>query len=566
MPRFFSTRRIPRLPAAIALCLALSGVGSLSLSALASASTTQIAIFQDGQELAGPQAAQTTLLRLRELGASTVREFVSWAHITVNPLSAKAPAHFNAADPNAYPDANWAALDAVVRDAQQYGMTVDFTIAGGAPVWAEGSGIPSLKDRDDLNFAWRPNASAYGQFVRAVGERYNGTFRPHGVGSPLPPVHFWAIWNEPNFGEDLGPQAIDGSSVSVAPNMYRGLLNAGWSALQATGHGHDTILTGEYAARGIGPAGPGRGAPQGYPGNYGQTKPLIFVRTLYCVDGSYQPLRGSIASAEGCPTNAAGSRKFRAQNPALFNASGVGDHPYGGNLSPVSDGTSDPNFAAFADLGNLASVLDRTQRVYGSGKRFPIYSDEYGYITDPPNRGAVQGGGHFPSPATAAYYINWAEYLSYKNPRIKSYMQYLLTDPAIIKGQGLFASGLLTASRAQKPTYSAYRLPLYLPVTTFGHGQNVEVWGGVRPAAFMTSDTHTSQKVQIQLQSGSRGAFKTINTVTISSPEGYFDIHMKFPSSGTVRLIWTYPQTDPLLPKGAAGATVYSRHVVITLR
>ncbi len=564
MPKFSSTFRILRLPAAIALCLALSALCSVSLPALASASTAQIAIFQDGQELTSPQAAQTTLLRLRELGATTVREFVAWAKITRKPLSSRVPSNFNAADPNAYPDANWAALDEVVRDAQQYGMTLDFTVAGGAPVWAEGPGIPGIKQRNDLNFAWKPNAGAYGQFVHAVGERYDGSFRPHGVGSPLPPVHFWAIWNEPNFGEDLGPQAINGSSVSVAPNMYRSLLNTGWSALHATGHGHDTILIGEYAARGIA-GGPNKQAPQGYPGNYGQTKPLIFIRTLYCVDSFYQQLRGSIARSEGCPTNAAASRKFRSQNPALFNASGVGDHPYGGNLSPVSDGISDPNFAAFANLGNLAGVLDRTQRAYGSGNRFPIYNDEYGYITDPPNRGPVQGGGHYVSPATAAYYINWAEYITYKNPRIKSYMQFLLNDPPIVTGQGLFASGLLTAGGAQKPTYSAYRLPLYLPVTTFKRAQNVEVWGGVRPAGFMTSDTHTVQRVQIQLQPSSRGSFKTINTVRIASRQGYFDIHMKFPSSGTVRLIWTYPQKDPLLPASAPGATVYSRHVVIQL-
>ena len=34
---------------------------------------------------------------------------------------------------------------------------------------------------------------------------------------------------------------------------------------------------------------------------------------------------------------------------------------------------------------------------------------------------------------------------------------------------------------------------------------------------------------------------------------GYFDLHMKFPSSGSVRLAWTYPQ----------GPTVYSRSVAI---
>ena len=43
----------------------------------------------------------------------------------------------------------------------------------------------------------------------------------------LPRVSFWELWNEPNFGIDLAPQAINGSTVPAAPAMYRGLLDAG---------------------------------------------------------------------------------------------------------------------------------------------------------------------------------------------------------------------------------------------------------------------------------------------------------------------------------------------------
>ena len=204
--------------------------------------------------------------------------------------------------------------------------------------------------------------------------------------------------------------------------MFRGLLNAGWSALQKTGHGHDTILWGELAAEGY---EPGRFPKQtgGLPGSYGQTRPLLFLRDLYCVNSNFQQLRGGAARAIGCPTNAAGSRRFRSQNPALFNATGVSDHPYPQGESPASNAGNKVDFARFNDLGNLARELDHLTRVYGSGKHFPIYNTEYGYITRPPK------GAPYPSPTTAAYFINWAEYLSYKNPRVKSYMQYLLTDP-----------------------------------------------------------------------------------------------------------------------------------------
>lgn len=172
-----------------------------------------------------------------------------------------------------------------------------------------------------LQFAWKPSAKDYGQFFRAVGTRFDGRFTPAGESSPLPAVHFWSIFEEPNFGEHLGPQAIDGSRVSVAPMMYRALVIAGWSALKATGHGHDTILIGEVSARGVSSTVT-RARPQGLPGDYGQTKPLLFIRTLYCVNSDDLELRGLAAKSMGCPTNAAGSRKFRTQNPACLRPAG----------------------------------------------------------------------------------------------------------------------------------------------------------------------------------------------------------------------------------------------------
>ncbi len=337
-----------------------------------------------------------------------------------------------------------------------------------------------------------------------------------------------------------------------------------WNALQATGHGHDTILIGEYAPLGLsGRAGPGR--PQGLPGNFGQTKPLQFLRTLYCVDSSYRELRGRLARAEGCPTTAAGSRSFRRQNPALFNASGFADHPYPSNAPPTTETSHDPDIAPFPRLPNFERALDRVQRIYGSRRRLAIYNTEYGYITHPPNRD------DFVSPATAAYYINWAEYLSWRQPRIATTMQYLLYDPVlngVIPGDGGFTSGLLYVDGNPKPGYAAYRLPLYLPVTSTRRGRSLEVWGCVRPARYAILDTGEAQTAQIQFARGSSSAFTTLRTVTVSSPNNcYFDVRMILPVSGSVRLAYTYP-TDPLVPSpsGLGGSTVYSRSVAIKLR
>jgi hypothetical protein len=50
--------------------------------------------------------------------------------------------------------------------------------------------------------------------------------------------------------------------------------------------------------------------------------------------------------------------------------------------------------------------------------------------------------------------------------------------------------------------------------------------------------------------------------VTITSRVGYFDTHVVFPSSGTVRLTYTYPMSDMLL---APGFQLFSRHVSVTV-
>jgi hypothetical protein len=118
-----------------------------------------------------------------------------------------------------------------------------------------------------------------------------------------------------------------------------------------------------------------------------------------------------------------------------------------------------------------------------------------------------------------------------------SYDQYELIDAA----NGVFASGLELANGTLLPTYSAFRMPLFLPVTTAKPGHALEVWGCLRPASAARQETGRKQSVLLQFQRGSSGAFTTIDTIPISNSRGYFDIHQKFPASGTARLQWTEP-------------------------
>jgi hypothetical protein len=561
---------LTRLSLPFLLAAATAGAWLMQAPAPAAAQTNQIEMFQDDIQLLSNPAA--TLQQLRELGVDVLRVTIHWNAIAPY----KRPAGFNATNPAAYPAANWAVYDQIVADAKMDGIALDFSLSSAAPPWATGAGQPAPGGFG----GWEPSASAFKQFVQAVGTRYSGTYDPTqnksipGGPNALPRVSFWEIWNEPNFGADLAPQAIKGSAVLSAPWMYRSLLDAGWSGLQTTGHGHDQILIGNLDARGQS-AQPGKGAPQGLPGNFGATKPLQFVRALYCLSSSYKQLRGAAAAAVGCPTSAAGSRQFRSAHPGLFQASGFATHPYPVNLPPNRASSNDPDYTEFSQLPSFAGTLDRIQRIYGSGRRFPIYNNEYGYISNPPNHSLtpLNPNGQFVSPALAASYINWAEYISWRNSRIASTMQYLLVDPNPRKAPefGGFASGLIFYGGVHKPAYDAYRLPLFLPFTTAMRGHSLEVWGCVRPAHFARLDTAgTPQQVQIQFQRGSRGSFTTLRTVTVTNIRGYIDLRVTFPASGSVRLAWSYPtmsQLPALSPTTpVAGHTVYSRTVNVAVK
>jgi hypothetical protein len=557
--------------AALLLGSVVLGAAVILISAAeALGSSSQLSVIEDDTHLQADPAG--TLEQMRALGADVVRVSMPWQMIAPAPRSAHVPRNFDASDPAAYPAANWRVWDTIVTDARRDGITVDLDVMGGAPRWALGPGRP----KGNRNPNWEPSPAAYGQFVQAVAMRYSGNYDPGaqalapGDPSDLPRVSFWTIWNEPDYGPSLAPQGVPGDlTVENSPRMYRRLLDAGWSALQATGHvpATDTILFGELAPRG-----------ENRWGVFSGMKPLVFLRALYCVDSSYRELRGPAARIRGCPTTASGSRRFPAQHPALFAASGVSDHPYMRWYAPNDEVNPDPtNGSSTADyttlgvIGNLGRALDRLQRVYGSHRSLPIFDTEFGYITSPPKR-SPDPGSHgkvvYVSPTTAALYMNWAEYLSWRNPRVRSFAQYLIYDPLrplASNDWGGFASGLLGWKGVPKATYNAWRLPLYLPVTTPRAGQAVQVWGCIRPAQDAAHDTGTAQTAQIQFAQSGSATFTAIQTVTLSDPSScYFDVRVKFPGSGTVRIGFGYPALDPLLP--ADSDQVVSRSVKVTLR
>jgi hypothetical protein len=516
-----------------------AGCGLLSTASPAAASSNLQSMFEVPPLEFAPtqgQDAPNTLQTLRYLGADIVRVNVVWSDLAPDPM----PAGFNASDPNSY---HWGWLDTVVNAADNAGLSVDLALAGPAPSWAVGPGAPSGGEHG----VWEPSAADYGQFIHAVGAHFSQ-------------VHFFELWNEANWGPALAPQYLS-SSVPASAKFYRGLVDAGWSALSSTGHGHDTISIGNLSQDGSG----------GSVGQFGTTAPLTLMKTLYCLSNSYKQLKGSAASQAGC----SGSKSaFRRANPGLFSTSGVGIHPYPYGNPPSKTLFPNPNGAEFAEIPQMIKALDKMQKAYGSQKHMAVYNTEYGYRTRPNDT-----ANFFTNPTQAAAYMNQAEYMSWKNPRISTYAQYELTD------EGWFPTGLFFApntsacpgaSPCPKPSFYAYRIPVWLPVTKTKRGHALEVWGGVRAARYATRDTGTAQHVQIQFAPRGSSSYRTVTSVRLSNPYGYFDTHIKFPGSGSVRLTWTYPSSagliDPLvnllsgqLPAQATSSQIFSRTTSITL-
>lgn len=524
----------------------------------AAASTSQVSLLEDGSALnANPYG---DMERMKELGANTVRVLLNWNTVAPSPNAKTAPSGFNASDPASYPASAWTQWDAIIQAAQAEGIRVDLDLTGAPPRWAEAKNAPSNFVKQ--HFGWDPNATEFGQFVRAVATRYSGHYTPAGAAVPLPKVSLYSLWNEPNMGEDLGPQNIDAtkksSGYAVAPLYYRNLLRSGWTALQQDAKG-SKILIGELAGQGA-YFHTSKKYPYGLPGEVAIAPPVSWIQTLYCLNSDYKPITGEAGRVAGCPGNAAARRSFVKNNPALFDATAFSLHPYASLYSPAAKSSTVPaRNIIFPVIGRATSELQRVTSAWHHTRRYNIWSTEYGYITKPP-----QHGKPYPSPAQAAIYLNESEYLSYRNPRIVSYAQYLLNDPAKLQGVGLFASGLLTASGTPKPAFNAYRMPIWLPQQTVKKGQNTVIWGGARPAPGGYAATKATQYVQIQQRQG--GVWKTIATVPVNKTTGYLSTHDRFTKSGGVRLAYTYPSTELALPPNIAGSTVYSRTVSLVVR
>ena len=518
---------------AVAALVCAFVVIEITLPSPARASSTQVSMLLDDNELiyVPRQRMVQTLQTLRSRGVDVIKVSLVWQLIAPNQRSRNRPS-FDARDPAAYPPGAWSRWDMLVETAQQMGMKVYFLMIGPAPVWSIPKGQPT---NQGPNLGWAPSPSEYGQWVTAAGKRYSGTYKDPTNGQTIPRVQYWGIWNEPNERAWLNPAF--GKHVSryqrrmLQPQLYRGLVDAAWRGLAATGHASDTVMVGETANEGI-------------------MAPIPFIRALYCVGSSLRPLRGAAASAFGCPRSGPRQR-FAAQHPGLFR-SAFAHHPYAFPYQgPPNRPFPNHTFVTLYNLPSFERMLNRIFAAYGqhASGGVPLYLTEWGYKTNPPNPYVST------TPAQQAEYLNQGEYMTWAEPYVRGLTQFLLVDsppktPAR-RGSALywstFQTGLEYIDDTPKPAFEAYQVPIWLPNAT--HGPNVAVWGQLRAA-----DHSTTQNGVIDFLPSGSSTWQQLGQVQTTDPEGFLNTHVSIPSAGQVRLGWVEPD----------GSTLYSRTVPVS--
>jgi hypothetical protein len=452
---------------------------ALAVAPAAGASSSLESIFQDDAALvnSGPDFARQSLDELRGLGVQSIHSLVVWAQVAPERDAEKRPSGFDATDPAAYDKAKWAKWDTLAREAAARNLGLIFTPTLPAPVWAgdckSGSASPCVN---------RPSAKEFGRFVAAVAKRYSGTYPdPDDPSRMLPRVSRWSFLNEPNLGAWLSPQyrRIRGKVVPVGVKYARDMIKAAIAAMKANGHASDHFYGAETA-------------PVGDTSRKLATRknpPRSFLRSLFCLTSRGGKL---VDSRIGC------TRGFKR-----LGLTGVTHHPYtlGAGSPPFGRvGRDDITIGTLSRLNGVLRQAAARGRISRSAAG-RIYLDEFGFQTDPPDD---TFGVSF---NRQAEYVNLGDFVAYRTRGVRGLAQYeLYDDPA----KASFNTGLRMCNRTdvgeclamlqandfdageEKPSYDAYRLPLYVVRVS---AKRVRVFGWVRPA-------RSAQTVEIRITTG----------------------------------------------------------------
>ncbi len=385
-----------------------------------------------------------------------------------------------------------------MRRASERGLRVLLDLAFWAPHWA-------TTDADGPRARTAVDAEAYARFATALARRYGGSFTPpasiepvpaaqdddllsqlFGAEEPPPPatlpsegvlprVALFSLWNEPNHPAFLLPQSPRGQDGS--PAIYRRMVTAAVAAIRATQPGAN-VLIGGLASKGTN----GRGV-----------SPLRFIRELACVDAKLRPLKTP-----------------ECQDYSALPGDGFTIHPY--SLSTPPDARPSASQTDDVPLGALPRVTALLRRLASRGRIAKDLQDvwitEYGYETNPPAKTTKYGL------SDQVRFLPWAEYLAWREPRVRAFAQFLLRDlppAATVQGEsdrrafGQWESGLLFADGRDKPAVESFRAGMFVrPLDA--KGKRLGLWGRIRVGS-------GARSVRIQVRAP-RGTWKTLRTAS----------------------------------------------------
>jgi hypothetical protein len=354
--------------AAAALACAIAAVPPAAGAARLEVAVQDDLLFLHRGAQAGSYFSRDTAFdKVREMQGSALRVNVIWTHAVANDQERlkRKPKRVRY---------DWAPYESLVELAAGYGVKVQFSLTGPAPVWG-------TKSRDANRAYLRPNPRYFQQFVRAVAKRFKGK------------VDRYSIWNEPNYRTWLGPQR-------EAWWRYRQLYQVGYRAIKRADRRAD-VLFGEMSPYDTRHAVP----------------PLKFLRDVACVDKKYRPTKRAVRERR------AGLFSKKRCSGGPLKADGYAHHPYEFRKAPhrAKRGRDD---VTMATLDRLTAALDKLERSRAlmprRGAWLPLYLTEFGYF---------RAGDRKISERRRAKWTVKGFKIARKNPRVKQLLYYVLVRP-----------------------------------------------------------------------------------------------------------------------------------------
>jgi polysaccharide biosynthesis protein PslG len=147
----------------------------------------------------------------------------------------------NPADP-ADPAYDWSRVDQVLSGFDQANITPIVSVYS-TPTYAVAGKKTKFPSQYNPN---APTAQAFGDFMKAVATRYNGTYpNPTAPGTTLPRLRHFEIWNEPNLKNFF--RYNNSSNLS----RYKGLVKAAYKSIKAA-NPNATVIAGVGGPRSSG--------------------------------------------------------------------------------------------------------------------------------------------------------------------------------------------------------------------------------------------------------------------------------------------------------------------------